>query len=128
MNYLTTHQVLFLHGRLIDETGGGHGLRDLALLESAVNRPRATAEGKNLYPNLFSKAAALMQSLVLNHPFLDGNKRTGIASAALFLLQNDRQFLASNRQLERFTLKVARREIGIEDIAAWFRQNSKPLA
>ncbi len=81
MKCLTTHQVLFLHGRLIDTTGGSHGLRDLAFLESAVNRPRATAVGKDLYPALFSKAAALMQSLVLN-----GNKMTAIASAALFLL------------------------------------------
>ena len=128
MNYLTIHQVLFLHGRLIDETGGSHGLRDLALLESAVNRPRATAKGEDLYPDLFSKAAALVQSLVVNHPFLDGNKRTAITSAALFLLQNDQQLVASNRELEQSTLKVARREIGMQDIAAWFRQNSNPLA
>ena len=128
MNYPTTHQLLFLHGRLIDETGGSHGLRDLALLESALNRPRATAEGKDLYPDLFSKAAALMQSLVLDHPFLDGNERTGIASASLFLLQNHRQLVTSSRELERFTLEVAHREIGMEEIAAWFRQNSKPLS
>jgi len=128
VNYLTTHQLLFLHWRLIDETGGSHGLQDLALLESAVDRPRATAKGEDLYADLFSKAAALMQSLMLNRPFLEGNERTAIASAALFLLQNDRQLVASNRELEQFTPKIAPREIGMKEIAAWFRKNSKPLA
>jgi len=59
MNYLTVEQVLFLHARLIEETGGGHGARDIALLESAVTRPQATFDGWDLYPDLFSKAAAL---------------------------------------------------------------------
>jgi hypothetical protein len=60
MNYLTPEQVLFIHSRLVTETGGSHGLRDLALLESAVARPRATFDSKEFYPDLFTKAAALM--------------------------------------------------------------------
>ncbi len=63
MKALTVEQVLFLHARLIEETGGAHGVRDLSLLESAVARPWSTFGGRDLYPNLFFKAAALMDSL-----------------------------------------------------------------
>ena len=82
MTYLTVEQVLFIHMRLIAETGGSPGLRDLGLLASAVARPQATFGGEDLYPDLLSKAAALMDSLVRNHPFVDGNKRVGITAAA----------------------------------------------
>lgn len=126
MNYLTTEQVLFLHARLIEETGGSHGVRDVALLESAVARPRATFGGEDLYPDLFSKAAALMDSLIRNHPFIDGNKRTGIAAAALFLRQNGRHLTATNPELESFTLHVAESRPDISEIAAWLEAHSRP--
>ena len=74
--FLTPQQVLFIHARLIDTTGGEHGLRDLGLLESAVARPQATFDGNELYPTIFLKTAALMDSLAHNHPFVDGNKRS----------------------------------------------------
>jgi death-on-curing protein len=67
--YLTTTQILFIHARLIEETGGSHGMRDLGSLEAAVARPRATFDGEELYPGLFHKAAALLESLINNHPF-----------------------------------------------------------
>lgn len=124
MNYLTPEQVLFLHARLIEETGGGHGVRDVNLLESAVARPQSTFGGEDLYPDLFSKAAALMDSLVRNHPFIDGNKRTGIAAAALFLRQNNRHLTATSTELEEFTLHVAKSRLTITEIAEWFREHS----
>ena len=74
--YLTPEQILFIHARLIAETGGGHGVRDIGLLDSAIARPRATFDGTDLYPDLFLKTAALMASLAQNHPFVDGNGRT----------------------------------------------------
>ena len=92
---MTVEQVLFLHSRLVEETGGAHGVRDLGLLESAVARPGATFGGEDLYAEVFRKAAALMASLILNHPFVDGNKRTGIAAAALFLARNGCQLMAT---------------------------------
>jgi len=95
MNYLTSERVLFLHARLIEETGGSHGARDVALLESAVASPQATFGGEDLYPDLVSKAAALMESLIRNHPFVVGNKRTGVTAAALFLRQNGRRLTAT---------------------------------
>lgn len=84
MNYLTAKQVLFIHSRLVFEFGGRHGIRGLGLLESVVARHQATFEGKDFYPDVFNKAAALLESLIGDHPFIDGNKRTGISAAALF--------------------------------------------
>ena len=127
MSYLTVEQVLFIHMRLIAETGGSRGLRDLGLLASAVARPQATFGGEDLYPDLFSKAAALMDSLVRNHPFVDGNKRVGITAAGLFLLRNGQRLTASSAELESFALQVARSEVSTEQIAAWLREHSTAM-
>lgn len=126
--YLTVEQVLFIHMRLIVETGGSPGLRDLALLESAVARSQATFGAEDLYPDGFAKAAALLDSLIRNHPFVDGNKRVGITAAGLFLIRNGFRLTASNRALEQFTLQVARSELPLEEIAAWLRSHSDALA
>jgi len=126
MNSLTAEQVLFLHARLIEETGGSHGVRDVALLESAVARPQATFDGVDLYPDLFCKAAALMDSQIHNDPFIDGNKRTGIAAAALFLRQNGRCLTATNSELETFTLYVTESRPDVSEIAAWLETHSAP--
>jgi death-on-curing protein len=122
--YLTAEQVLFVHYRLLSETGGEHGLRDLGLLESAIARPQVTFEGYELYPDIFEKASALMESLINNHPFLDGNKRTGIACAVLFLKQNGISFSAKNAELEKFTLRVASSNVGRSEIAKWLKKHS----
>lgn len=121
--YLTVQEVLFIHARLIETTGGEHGVRDLGLLESAVARPQATFAGESLYPDLFQKAAALMQSLVQNHPFVDGNKRTGVTAAALFLQRNGRSLQTTHTELERFTLMVTNERPSLATIATWFIQN-----
>ncbi len=129
MIYLTPAQALFIHARIIAETGGrtpsGRGIRDLGLLAAAVARPQATFEGRDLYPDLFSKAAALMDSIIRNHPFVDGNKRTGIAAAGMFLALNGRRLVAGNDEVERFALAVASSGIGLDDMAAWFEQHSE---
>jgi len=123
--YLTAEQVLFIHYRLVSETAGEHGVRDIGLLESAIARPKATFDGQKLYTNIFDKAAALMESLVNNHPFIDGNKRTGIACAVLFLRQNGITFSAKNSDLERFTLRVASSKIKPSEIAKWLKNHSR---
>jgi death-on-curing protein len=125
--YLTAAQILFIHSRLIDETGGSHGIRDLGLLESAAARPLATFEGNELNTDVFDKAAALMDSLIRNHPFIDGNKRTAISAAALFLQLNGRRLIAGNTQLESFTMLVVESKPGIAESAAWFGQHSERI-
>lgn len=122
--YLTPEQVLFLHSRLIAETGGGHGLRDLGMLLSALGRPQGTFDGKDLYPDLFSKAAALIDSLVRNHPFVDGNKRTAITSAALYLRMNGYRLKVENEEMVRFTLACAQSQLSLDEIMDWFKQYS----
>lgn len=122
--YLTPEQVLFLHSRLIAETGGGQGIRDLGMLLSALDKPQATFDEKDLYPDLFSKAAALMDSLVRNHPFVDGNKPTAITAAALFLRLNGYWLVVENAQMVRFTLACAQSQRSLDEITDWFKQYS----
>ena len=124
MKYLTEEQVLFIHSRLIDETGGVHGVRDLGLLQSAVSRPKATFGSEDLYPDICHKAAALMESLIKNHPFIDGNKRTAITSAGIFLQRNGYILETAQRQLEQFTLSVVTGKASFEDAVKWFRKYS----
>ena len=126
--YLTAQQILFIHARLIDATGGEHGVRDLGLLEAAVARPQVTFSNEDLAPNLFQKAAALMESLVQNHPFVDGNKRTAITAASLFLLQNGHRLETTNEEVERFTLWVVNEQPPLEEIAAWFQEHTIDVA
>ena len=124
MKYLTEEQVLFIHSRLIDETGGVHGVRDLGLLQSAVSRPKATFGSEDLYPDICHKAAALMESLIKNHSFIDGNKRTAITSAGIFLQRNGYILETAQRELERFTLSVVTGKASFEDAVKWFRKYS----
>lgn len=124
MIYLTAPQVLFIHARLIVETGGSGGIRDLGLLQAAIARPQATFGGQELYPDLFTKTAALLESLVANHPFVDGNKRVGIAAAGLFLRVNGYRLQVNNDDLETFVLQVAQGQWRVEEMAVWFERNS----
>jgi len=125
MIYLTAEQILFLHARLIAETGGSHGLREPSLLLSAVGRPQATFEGQELYPDVYHKAAALLDSLINNHPFIDGNKRTAIAAAAIFLRQNGLQLKADPLELEHFTLGAAQAQYTLEQMVAWLKRHTR---
>lgn len=126
MKYLNAEQVLFIHARLIAETGGMHGVRDLPMLESALARPQSSFDGLDLYPTLFGKAAALLHLLINNHPFIDGNKRTGITAVGLFLNSNGCHLTASSKDLESFTLMVATSHLDIELLATWLDTHSQP--
>lgn len=120
--YLSVEQILLLHETGIEMFGGSAGLRDRGALESAVARPTMTFGGEDLYPDEASKAAALLHSLVMNHAFVDGNKRVGIAAAELFLRLNGYRLAGDDSELEELTMTVARGEIDAEAIAIWFRQ------
>jgi len=94
MRYLSIWEDFELHDRIISSTGVSRGLHDLKALESAVNQPRQTFDQKDLYPDIVTKAAALCFSLVMNHPFVDGNKRVGHAAMETFLILNGYVFPA----------------------------------
>ena len=121
MIYLSVQQVLFLHDRLIEETGGEHGVHDLGGLESALARPQAAFAGTEFYPDIFTKAAVLMDGLTRNHAFIDGNKRISISTAALFLHVNGYRLTATNSELEEFAIHVTTMKPSIDQIAGWFR-------
>jgi len=120
--YLSVEQILHIHKTQIEAFGGSSGLRDRGALESAAARPRMSFGGEDLYSDLASKAAALLHSLVMNHPFVDGNKRVGAASAELFLILNGSVLTADDQEFEEMVLSVARGEIGLEPLTIWFRQ------
>jgi death-on-curing protein len=122
VDYLSIEQILLLHELQMDRFGGSRGLRDRGGLESAAARPAMTFGGEDLYPDIAAKAAALMHSLVMNHPFVDGDKRVGISAAELFLELNDVRLGARDKDLEELTLSVARAELDAESLAIWFRQ------
>jgi len=124
--YLSVEQVLELHRVQIRRFGGSAGLRDRGALEAAVARPQMTFGGEDLYPDIESKAAALMHSLVMNHPFVDGNKRVGAHACVLFISSNDVEPAFTPDELVDVTLAVARGEVGAEALAIWLRQRSRP--
>lgn len=105
--YLSLAQVIRLHQRIISETGGSNGLRDLGLLESAVAQPQQSFGGEDLHPTLAGKAAALGFSLIKNHPFVDGNKRIGHAAMEAMLMLNGSELDAGVDEAEAEILAVA---------------------
>src|SRR3989344_2138548 len=127
MKFLTVKDVLLLHNLAIDESGGSHGLRSLALLESAVARPQASFGGEDLYTTIFLKAGALVHSLLRNHPFIDGNKRSSMYSAMTFLELNGYRFVAKQKEVVNFALKIENKRLSVEEIADWLKKNSKKI-
>lgn len=91
----------------------------MRLLDAALQRPRASAGGRAAYPSVFAQAAALMHSLILNHPFIDGNKRTGFATTALFLRLNGRRLAVQTADAVEICLRIARGVIEPAEIADW---------
>lgn len=107
--------ILELHNRSIDDFGGSRGIRDVGLLESAIARPFQTFGGEDLYPTVFEKAAALGESLIINHPFADGNKRTGMLAMASLLIEHNLNFTASSEDLYNFVISISTGSISFED-------------
>jgi death-on-curing protein len=107
MRYLTLHEVLEAHERILQQSGGELGVLNLGALESALAQPRMTFGGHDLSPTVVEKAAALGFSLIPNHPFVDGNKRTGHAAMETLLVLNGYQIMATVDEQEDMILKVA---------------------
>jgi len=125
MRYLTLGEVVELHQQVLAITGGAPGIRDLGLLESALAQPRATFDGADLHPTLVDKAAALGFALVVNHAFVDGNKRVGHAAMEVFLVLNGGEIDASVDEQERLMLDVAAGSIDRVGLSEWLRAHLK---
>ncbi len=112
---------------MIEQSGGLSGLRDLGLLESAIAQPRMTFAGQELYPTLVNKAVALGFSLIMNHPFLDGNKRIGHASMEVFLVLNKKEINADIDEQEKMILALAAGEINRSFFTDWLNDHIQVL-
>jgi death-on-curing protein len=123
MRYLSISEVFELHDRIISSSGGSRGIRDLSALESAVNQPRQTFDQKDLYTDVVTKAAALCFSLVMNHPFVDGNKRVRHAAMETFLILNGYEIIASVDDQERVMLRLAAGKISRINFSEWLNNH-----
>ena len=125
IKYLSLEQILLAHAELIKRYGGSQGIRDQGLFESAVFRPQASAFGQDAYPTLFEKCAVLGHSLIKNHPFIDGNKRTGFAAMHLMLLINGYDLTSTTKEEVSMTENVALGKIHEPEIVLWLKQHAK---
>jgi len=121
MRYLTLIEVLDLYRQIMEQSGGAFGIHDVNALESAIAQPRMTFGGEELYPTIVEKASALGLSLVMNHPFIDGNKRTGHAAMEIFLVLNGFEIKASVDEQEHVILLLAAGEIQRDEFTDWLR-------
>ncbi len=112
-------EVLFIHEHIVQEAGGKQGIRDFALLHSALERCKASFGGEDLYPTLFDKASALLHSLVMNHAFLDGNKRTAYAIMVRFLNSNGFKITAPQPEIVRFCISIDNEGVKGKEIVKW---------
>ena len=123
MRYLTLNEVLELYLRIIEQSGGAVGIHNLDALESALAQPRITFGGDELYPMIVEKAASLGYSLIMNHPFVDGNKRIGHAAMETFLILNGFEIDTTVDEQELIILRVASGELKREDFTKWLRDH-----
>jgi death-on-curing protein len=117
--FLTLSEILTLHERLGAQSGGGIGVRDLVLLESAVAQPKQSFDGSDLYDSITEKGAALSFSLISNHPFVDGNKRVGHAALETFLILNGYELTADVDAQEATILAVAAGNMNRSQLSEW---------
>jgi len=124
---ILVEDALKLHDKSIDDFGGAKGIRDTGLLESALARPFQTFGGEDLYSTAIEKAAAIAESLILNHPFVDGNKRTGMLAMVTILLEYNFALTAGEDEMYNFTISISTGETKYEDIVRWLKENSVSL-
>ena len=127
MRFLTLEEALQMHDRIIRYTGGARGMLDLGLLESALGQCRMAFGGRETYPSLAEKAAALCFSIVRNHPFVDGNKRTGHAAMEVFLVLNGYELQAGIDEAETTILRLASGDMERDQFTRWVPGHVKPL-
>lgn len=117
--YLTLDVILAIHDDMIERYGGSFGIRDVGLIQSAIARPQTSFGGEDLCPSIIDKAAALFHSLIFNHAFVDGNKRTAMTATARFLYINGYELAVDEKEFVDFPLRVEKKRLNIEEITKW---------
>src|SRR3990167_11091148 len=114
MDYLSAEDILRLHSVVIDETGGSHGVRDGGAIVSLEHLPKQEAFGKELYPSLFQKAGLYIRNIIFSHPFIDGNKRTAMITADVFLQLNGYAIVVPVGGVEHFAISIIIKRLGLD--------------
>lgn len=125
MNFIDIEQLLEIHTLLIDRYGGKLGIRDVGRLQAALAVQSQQIFGMELYPSVHDKAAAMMRGIIADHPFVDGNKRTGMLVTLTYLEINECTFLANRGEIEDFAVSVATDTLSVEQIATWLRVHTQ---
>ena len=123
IHYLAAEEILLAHFKLIERYGGSHGVRDIQRIQSAAIAPKQEAFGVEQYPDVFEKAAVYLRNIIGDHPFADGNKRTGITVAIIFLQRYSKMFFAQKGELEDFAVRVATEHLEVAEIALWLSEH-----
>lgn len=120
---ISVKEVEKFHKILIDTFGGSHGTRDKAALESALARPFQTFDDNELHATPIHKAASLIESILINHPFIDGNKRTGYVLMRVFLINNNLDLQATLEEKYDFVINIAAGLTKFESIVEWLTKH-----
>jgi death-on-curing protein len=119
MRYLSVSQIVQINAQILGEAK----VRDVKLLESATARPQQTVLEKEAYPTIMRKASALIHSLIQNHPFVDGNKRTAFIATVVFLELNGYKFKAEQEEVVKFMLDIANNKLDLQTIEEWLKEH-----
>lgn len=125
MRIFSVDDIELIHMQIVDASGGSHGTRDRGRLESVVATQTQSVFGEELYKTLFEKAAALCRGIIGDHPFVDGNKRTGIMTALIFLERNGIPTKVEDKELEDFAVQIATEHLDVPTIAKWLEKHSQ---
>lgn len=124
MNYLSSEEILLIHHQLIERFSGSHGVRDINRIKSVAIAPAQEVFVKEQYIGIFNKAAVYIRNIVIDHPFIDGNKRTAISCAVMFLKKNNHIFRANLGEIEDFMVKMVVNKLEVLEIAEWLKDHS----
>lgn len=124
MKYLSLEEILELHFFVIEDYGGMHGVRDESRLKSVINAPQQMVFGQEQYETVYEKAAVYMRNIIGDHPFHDGNKRSGATVGVVFLMRNDVRLIATPKELEDFAVQIAVDHLDVAAIAQWLQSHS----
>lgn len=125
LNYLSEAELIAVNYEMVSKYGGLHGVRDLNFVRLAIGRPQMSAGLKDAYPTIYLKAAAMFHSIINNHPFFDGNKRTSLFSVVLFLEYNGCKINFTKKEGIEFTLRAHNNDWSVEQIADWIKKHTK---
>lgn len=127
VKFLSEAEVIAINEEMVSKYGGLHGVKDVNLLSGAVGRPQISVGLQDAYKSIFDKAATMFHSIINNHPFLDGNKRTSLFSAVLFLEYNGWEVFFDTNEAVEFTLKAHNEDMNVAQISSWLKKHSNKI-